>query len=232
MYVAYSGVQFSTYRSTTLFLRTAFPDRLPDKAESFIAGALSGAAATGTTYPLDLLRTRFAAQGRRRVYTSLPSAIWEIQRDEGWKGFYRGIGPSISQIAMFMGMFFVTYESLRLTMSDFNMPWGSGNATAGMLASILSKTAVFPLDLVRKRIQVQGPTRQRYVYDSIPEYTTTLKALRSIMHREGFRGLYKGLPITLIKAAPSSAVLLWTYEWTLEAMINVYPEKTNKESSI
>ncbi|EEU47788.1 uncharacterized protein NECHADRAFT_74717 [Fusarium vanettenii 77-13-4] len=219
LYVCYGAVQFTTYRSTTVFLQTAFPTRLPDAAESFIAGAASGAAATGVTYPLDLLRTRFAAQGRHRIYRSLRSAIWDIQRDEGWRGFFRGIGPGLGQIVPFMGLFFVSYESLRTSLEGLHMPWGSGDATAGMMASILAKTAVFPLDLVRKRIQVQGPSRNRYVYENIPEYSTARGAIRSILRTEGFRGLYKGLPISLIKAAPASAVTLWTYEQTMQFML-------------
>ncbi|KAM5356015.1 hypothetical protein ACJ41O_002661 [Fusarium nematophilum] len=220
LYVCYGAVQFTTYRSTTLLLQTAFPTRLPDAAESFIAGAASGAAATSVTYPLDLLRTRFAAQGRHRIYQSLRGAVWDIKRDEGWRGFFRGIGPGLGQIVPFMGIFFATYESLRMSLEGLHMPWGSGDATAGMLASILSKTAVFPLDLVRKRIQVQGPARSRYVYENIPEYSTARGAIRSILRTEGFRGLYKGLPISLIKAAPASAVTLWTYEQSLRFMLS------------
>lgn len=220
MYVCYAAAQFTTYRNTTLFLRTAFPDRLPDAAESFIAGATSGAVATSLTYPLDLLRTRFAAQGRHRVYSSLRSAIWTIKRDEGFRGFFRGIGPGLGQIVPFMGLFFVTYESLRLSLEGLHMPWGSGEATAGMMASIMSKTAVFPLDLVRKRIQVQGPSRSHYVYNHIPEYRTARGAIRTILLTEGIRGLYKGLPISLIKAAPASAVTVWTYERSLKLMLD------------
>ncbi|KAM4059689.1 mitochondrial carrier protein [Hirsutella rhossiliensis] len=219
LYVCYAGVQFAGYRSATLFLQTALPTRrLPDSAESFIAGATAGVAGTGVTYPLDLLRTRFAAQGQCRIYTSLRSAIWEIKRDEGWRGFFRGLGPAWGQVVPFMGIFFVTYEGLRLRLTRLEMPWGSRDAAAGAVASVVAKTAVFPLDLVRKRLQVQGPTRSRYIYSDIPEYTTALRAVSTIFQREGLRGLYRGLPISLIKAAPASAVTLWTYEQSLKLM--------------
>lgn len=202
-----------------MFLQNSLPTRLPDAAESFIAGAASGAVATGITYPLDLLRTRFAAQGTRKVYSSLLGAVSNIRKDEGMRGFFRGIGPGLAQIVPFMGIFFVTYESLRVSLADWNMPWGSGDATAGMVGSVVAKTAVFPLDLVRKRIQVQGPTRTRYVYQDIPEYTTALRGIRMIFRAEGIRGLYRGLPISLIKSAPASAVTLWTYERSLKLLM-------------
>ncbi|KAJ4855221.1 mitochondrial carrier [Trichoderma afarasin] len=230
MYVCYSAVQFTTYRSTTVFLQTALPTRMPDSAETFVAGAVSGAAATGATYPLDLLRTRFAAQGRHRVYSSLRGALWDIYRDEGPKGFFRGLGPALGQIIPFMGIFFASYEGLRLQLGHLHLPWGSGDATAGIVASVVAKTAVFPLDLVRKRIQVQGPTRSKYVYNDIPIYTSAVRGIRSIYRTEGLRGLYKGLPISLVKAAPSSAITLWTYERSLKLLMSF--DKDEKEASI
>lgn len=230
MYVCYSAVQFTTYRSTTVFLQNALPTRMPDSAETFVAGAVSGAAATGVTYPLDLLRTRFAAQGRHRVYSSLRGALLDIHRDEGLKGFFRGLGPALGQIIPFMGIFFATYEGLRLQLGHLHLPWGSGDATAGIVASVVAKTAVFPLDLVRKRIQVQGPTRSKYVYNDIPVYTSAVRGLRSIYRTEGLRGLYKGLPISLVKAAPASAITLWTYERSLKLLMSF--DKDKGEASI
>ncbi|RCI15614.1 hypothetical protein L249_3435 [Ophiocordyceps polyrhachis-furcata BCC 54312] len=218
MYVCYAAIQFTTYRSTTLLLQTALPARLPDALESFVAGAAAGAAGTGLTYPLDLLRTRFAAQGRHRVYPSLRSAMSEIKANEGWPGFFRGLGPAWAQIVPFMGIFFVTYEALRLPLAGLDLPLGSGDAVAGAAGSIVAKTTVFPLDLVRKRLQIQGPTRRQYAYGDMPEYSTALRAIRTIVQTEGLRGLYRGLPVSLIKAAPASAVTLWTYERSLKLM--------------
>ncbi|KAI1369345.1 mitochondrial dicarboxylate carrier protein [Xylaria arbuscula] len=226
MYVSYAAVQFTAYRSTTMLLHRVFGEdnkeqhRLPQAAESFISGAAAGAAATATTYPLDLLRTRFAAQGNDRVYTSLWRAIREIQRDEGVKGFFRGLSPGLAQIVPLMGIFFAIYESARLPLGQLDLPWGSGDATAGVLASVVAKTGVFPLDLVRKRIQVQGPTRSRYVHRNIPEYAGTVRTIKQILKQERIRGLYRGLTVSLMKAAPASAVTMWTYERTLNLLIS------------
>ena len=217
LYVCYSAVQFTTYRSTTLLLHSALGEgTLPQPAESFIAGATGGAAATAATYPLDLLRTRFAAQGNDRVYTGLWRAVAQIRRDEGPRGFFRGLGPGLAQIVPFMGVFFAVYETLRPHLSGLELPFGSGGAVAGTIASVTAKTGTFPLDLVRKRIQVQGPTRGGYVHKNIPEYAGTVAALRTILRQEGLRGLYRGLTVSLLKSAPASAVTMWTYEHALK----------------
>ncbi|KAI0540756.1 mitochondrial carrier domain-containing protein [Xylaria digitata] len=233
MYVSYAAVQFTAYRSMTMLLHRFFgkENPLPKAAESFISGAAAGATATATTYPLDLLRTRFAAQGNDRVYTSLRRAIWEIRRDEGIKGFFRGLTPGLAQIIPFMGIFFALYETVRLPLGQLDLPWGSGDATAGVLASVVAKTGVFPLDLVRKRIQVQGPTRSLYVHRNIPEYTGTIRTIRQILKQEKVRGLYRGLTVSLMKAAPTSAVTMWTYERVLNLLIG-YGGDNSVESAV
>ncbi|TKX22477.1 putative mitochondrial carrier protein 8 [Elsinoe australis] len=216
LYLTYGSVQFLSYRSTTQALST-LPEqwRLPGAATSFISGAVAGTMATTVTYPLDLLRTRFAAQGKDRVYESLAASVRDITKHEGLPGFFRGLSAGVAQIVPYMGLFFALYEGLKPAMAGVSLPLeslGSGEALAGVIASMASKTAVFPLDTVRKRLQVQGPTRGRYVHRNIPEYKGVAGTVRAIIRREGVRSLYRGLPVSLIKAAPSSAVTVWTYE--------------------
>ncbi|EHY59634.1 mitochondrial thiamine pyrophosphate transporter [Exophiala dermatitidis] len=219
MYVCYGGVQFTAYRSITQ-LQSLLPRRPPPSVESFISGAGAGAAATTATYPFDLLRTRFAAQGPQRVYNGLLFAVRDISRNEGFRGFFRGLSAAVGQIVPYMGLFFSSYEFLHQHIGGKTLPFGSGDATAGIFASIFAKTAVFPLDLIRKRLQVQGPTRTKYIHSNIPEYNGVIRGLAAIWKREGYRGWYRGLTVSLIKAAPASAVTMWTYEQVLHALIS------------
>lgn len=243
LYLCYGSVQFLTYRSTSAFLQSlSFPAtatatgkqhgkerRLPDSLMTFTSGAVAGTAATTITYPLDLLRTRFAAQGPSRVYTSLLSSIAAIAAHEGPQGFFRGLGAAVAQIVPYMGLFFLSYETLKPVAASA-LPWGSGDAAAGMAASVVAKTAVFPLDTVRKRLQVQGPTRARYVHRNIPEYSGVLETVKAILRREGLRGLYRGLTVSLLKAAPTSAVTMWTYERVMKVFLAV--EERFKEEGL
>ncbi|KAJ5521144.1 hypothetical protein N7463_001597 [Penicillium fimorum] len=206
MYVCYGAMQFTAYRGTTEALAQLGSYRLPQPVESFLSGAVAGGCATGITYPLDLLRTRFAAQGPDRVYGSLRASIVEIARQEGIPGFYRGCSAAVAQITVRPVM---TWEAL---------PFGTGDAAAGVVASVLAKTGVFPLDLVRKRLQVQGPTRTRYIHRNIPEYKGVLQSIALIFRTQGLRGLYRGLTVSLLKAAPASAVTMWTYEHALKVL--------------
>jgi solute carrier family 25 (mitochondrial thiamine pyrophosphate transporter), member 19 len=198
MYVCYGGMQFVAYRGFTQ-LQQALPVKIPNSAESFISGAAAGAVATSITYPLDLLRTRFAAQGTDRIYTGLYGAVRDIARDEGPKGYFRGLSAAVGSIVPYMGLFFTSYEIFHQQFGALNLPLSSGDAAAGVLASVFAKTATFPLDLVRKRLQVQGPMRSRFVHTNIPVYAGVFRGLHAIWRKEGVRGWYRGLTVSLLK---------------------------------
>ncbi|KAF1840436.1 mitochondrial deoxynucleotide carrier [Cucurbitaria berberidis CBS 394.84] len=222
MYLAYGGIQFSAYTYISHLIEAIpAPYTPPDSATSFISGATAGAAATTATYPLDLLRTRFAAQGRDRVYPSLIASLKHIAQHEGPTGFFRGLGAGVSQIVPYMGLFFATYESLKpvTANSPIPLPFGSSDAAAGIIASVLSKTAVYPLDTTRKRLQVQGPMRDKYIHRNIPKYSGVISTVLRIWKHEGRRGMYRGLTVSLLKAAPASAVTMWTYERVMGMML-------------
>lgn len=226
LYLSYGAVQFLTYRTTNQAISKLAEEsntRVPGALKSFVSGAIAGTAATSVTYPLDLLRTRFAAQGTVRVYEGLLASIRDITRNEGYGGFFRGVTAGVSQIVPYMGLFFSFYEGLKVPLSTISLPFGSGDAVAGITASVLSKSAVFPLDTVRKRLQVQGPTRSRYIGgEKFPVYERgVLNTITTIARNEGVRGLYRGLGVSLIKAAPASAVTMWSYERALQAIRKV-----------
>lgn len=115
-----------------------------------------------------------------------------------------------------MGLFFTFYETFKPILHAQPLPLdylGTADGISGILASVISKTAVYPLDTVRKRLQVQGPSREKYVHRNIPEYNTGVAGtIRMILRREGLRGMYRGLTVALVKAAPTSAITVWTFE--------------------
>ena len=97
---------------------------------------------------------------------------------------------------------------------------GLEDLLCGALSGVISKTGVYPLDMVRKRLQIQGSEQQKLiatssvsgttsgskavVVDKLP--TTVWRCMVHIAQREGYLALYKGLLPGLLKAAPASAV--------------------------
>lgn len=196
------------------------PFPISSHVQSFSSGAFAGALATTITYPLDLLRTRFAAQGPQRVYHSFVYSLNHIYSTEGLPGFFRGLPTSIVQIVPYVGLFFSMYELLRPSIAHLDLPFGIGDAAAGVIASVSAKTGVFPLDLIKKRLQVQGPTREKFAGGAVPSYGIGGwgKVGREIVRQEGWTGLYRGLAVGLVKAAPASAITMWTYERAMKEL--------------
>ncbi|KAG0274479.1 mitochondrial thiamine pyrophosphate transporter [Linnemannia exigua] len=96
---------------------------------------------------------------------------------------------------------------------------GLEDLLCGALSGVISKTGVYPLDMVRKRLQIQGSEQQKSMAassvsgttsgskaaaDKLP--TTVWRCMVHIAQREGYLALYKGLLPGLLKAAPASAV--------------------------
>ncbi len=63
-----------------------------------------------------------------------------------------------------------------------------------------------PFDVVRKRLQVQGPVRNIISVVDVPKNTRFLQTAANIIKHEGIFGLYRGLVPAILKAAPSSAL--------------------------
>ncbi|CAG8527491.1 1394_t:CDS:2 [Racocetra fulgida] len=114
------------------------------------------------------------------------------------------------QIIPYMGLMFgskIVEKSLW-----FSNLKGTEDFFSGALAGMISKTGIFPLDLLRKRLQIQGPNRSKYVIKNIPAYSSSIySCIRQIIIGEGFFGLYKGLTPALLKAVPVSATTFFVY---------------------
>jgi solute carrier family 25 thiamine pyrophosphate transporter 19 len=126
-----------------------------------------------------------------------------------------------------MGLVFGSYESLKLSWqrSSINgwipvwlMGWES--FICGGIAGAISKAGVYPFDTIRKRVQVQGPSRSMYMLD-LPKYThvSAWKVAAAIFQQEGIQAFYRGLIPALLKAGPSCAVTFWTFEFTKSVLL-------------
>lgn len=105
----YGLVQFATFEVLTQKVNKVAALREYKKTNDFICGALAGCAAMTAAMPLDVIRTRLVAQGQPRVYHSTSDAVRKIWQHEKVAGFFRGIIPSLAQVAPYTGglMYFV-----------------------------------------------------------------------------------------------------------------------------
>ncbi|XP_066389018.1 uncharacterized protein [Miscanthus floridulus] len=84
-----------------------------DVGVRLLGGGLSGITAASMTYPLDLVRTRLAAQTNTAYYRGISHALYAICRDEGVRGLYKGLGATLLGVGPSIAVSFSVYETLR-----------------------------------------------------------------------------------------------------------------------
>ncbi|KAJ4840976.1 hypothetical protein Tsubulata_026496 [Turnera subulata] len=181
----------------------------------FAGGGLAGITAASATYPLDLVRTRLAAQTRHIYYRGILHALRTIAREEGLVGLYKGLGATLLGVGPNIAISFSVYETLRSSWHE-HRPDDSTvvkSLACGSLSGIASSTATFPLDLVRRRKQLEGARGQARIYT-----TSLLGTFKHIIQTEGFRGLYRGIMPEYFKVVPGVGICFMTYE-TLKLLL-------------
>ncbi|KAK3207396.1 hypothetical protein GRF29_103g863966 [Pseudopithomyces chartarum] len=93
-------------------------------------------------------------------------------------------------------------------------PWG--NAVAGSAGAVLANALVYPLDIVKTKLQVQvkrAPSYAEAVANSADEehYTSTADAISKIVKAEGVAGLYAGMAGSLIGVASTNFAYFYWY---------------------
>ena len=116
----YSAINFWAYERLTEQLTTQLAEwGVPegpgahDVARRLVAGGCAGMFACASAYPLDLVRTRLAAQTTRRYYGGIIDCLRRIVADEGVTGLYRGLGATLVQVGPSLAINYCTYETLR-----------------------------------------------------------------------------------------------------------------------
>lgn len=200
---------------------TSFPPHflsLPWFGTERILFAHPGTVSVFGTYPLDLIRAKLAFQVHSRKYRGLWHTLAKTYvKEGGFKGLYRGFGPTVFGIIPYAGVSFFCYDTLKASYLSStgkdSMP-GYMRLMVGGLSGAIAQTASYPLDVVRRRMQVEGLSEDGAAPKNAPRiYTSTLKSFRIILQKEGIKGLFIGLSINYIKVAPTVGISFATYEY-------------------
>lgn len=219
--ISFGAAQFAAYSRARGWLHSTLPEH-PVLAEA-VAGGWAGAFASALCHPLDVLRTRFAAQGEPRHYYSMVHAAAAMARHEGVAGFYRGLLPNLLGVTSNMALTFAYYDLFKATLRTLAPPTTnptavSESALAGLLAGALGKLTLMPLDTIKKRLQVQGFEAARRPFGQQQGYQGSLHCFREVVTTEGLLGLYKGASPAVVKSGLSAALTFVVYEQVLLAL--------------
>lgn len=138
----------------------------------------------------------------------------EILRTEGLRGMYRGHLACMSRELPGNFAWFGVYEALLREICE-RFDYENRQAIpilmksgAGSLAGMCYWAFPFPFDTAKSLLQ----TDARYRGMSI------VSVLSLVWSEQGLRGLYKGLPVTLFRAAPAHALIFFSFELVDEAL--------------
>lgn len=169
-----------------------------------LAGSMAGMTSVFFTYPLDYVHSRLAYQVKLSRYHSISQTIRATIAEDGIRGIYRGFVPTIAGIIPYAGVSFYVFDTLKhaLLIRDMGVVYDDvgqrqlhvvWKLLCGAIAGAAAQTAAYPLDVIRRQMQLYGLASQ------LPQYRHTLHAFQSIIRTSGIRGLYIGLSINYIK---------------------------------
>eukprot|EP01102_Stenamoeba_stenopodia_P020405 TRINITY_DN7918_c0_g1_i1.p1 TRINITY_DN7918_c0_g1~~TRINITY_DN7918_c0_g1_i1.p1 ORF type:complete len:355 (-),score=56.56 TRINITY_DN7918_c0_g1_i1:9-1073(-) len=207
-----SAIQFFSYESYKRKLPLREGNKELTHLQRLLAGGSAGITALVATYPLDFIRARLSIQTDNR-YRGILHGLACVVREEGPLALYRGIWPSVLGVVPYVGIDLALYDSLKRYVSRFNddgKPTTLQILCCGAFAGSVAQTVAYPLDLIRRRLQVQEFMRDRL--DPAQRYKGTTDAFVKIYRAEGLVGYFRGLWPNYIKVVPSISVTFLIFE--------------------
>ena len=226
---------FFSYRVAQDVLRATILPKQKDDADKLplsaliTAGAMSGAMTSLILTPIELVKCRMqvpmpsAASSSRATTLGPLAVIGDVYRREGLAGFWRGQLGTLLRETGGSAAWFGCYEMLSLWFRRrLKQPQSSPTTSekepnlpiyqsmlSGAGAGLCYNFSFYPADTIKSKLQTGdladlgagGGARQ-----------TFLGVGKAVYRTHGLRGLYRGCGITLLRSAPSSALIFTIYE--------------------
>uniref|UniRef100_A0A915PD55 Mitochondrial ornithine transporter 1 n=1 Tax=Setaria digitata TaxID=48799 RepID=A0A915PD55_9BILA len=210
--IAENAVLFTAYgycKKAVAFCvgRSKLEDMTP--VENAVSGSLASIFAAIVLCPTELVKCKLQAQ--REAFPELLgqttplSVCRDIFRIHGLRGFYTGMLATLCREMPGYFLFFGAYELSRF----YFTPEGKVKSEIGIARTALSGgiggvalwTAVYPIDLVKSRMQIAGSG-------------SFINSFYNIVRNEGVRALYNGLTLTLVRGFWATGCLFVSYEYS------------------
>nr|POF18379.1 graves disease carrier protein [Quercus suber] len=235
--VPYAALHYMTYEQYRRWIIVTFPDVGRGPVLDLVAGSFAGGTAVLFTYPLDLVRTKLAYQSwkltqltlndlevtgevvgssklnaqmpikNELVYKGILDCFSKTYKEAGIRGLYRGVAPSLYGIFPYAGLKFYFYEEMKRHVPVEQKKNIMVKLVCGSVAGLLGQTFTYPLDVVRRQMQVQ-----RLSASKSAEMKGTIETLVMIAQKQGWKHLFSGLSINYLKVVPSVAIGFTVYD--------------------
>ncbi|CAF2190845.1 hypothetical protein HID58_027390 [Brassica napus] len=229
------AVYFSVYGKLKDLLQSS--DGKLSIGANMVAAAGAGASTSIATNPLWVVKTRLMAsffllltQGMRPdvvPYKSMLSAFSRIFREEGFRGLYSGVIPSLVGVSH-VAIQFPVYEKIKQYMAnvgDKSVDQLSPGevAVASSISKVIASVSTYPHEVVRSKLQEQGQVR-----NAKAKYSGVIDCAKKVFRNEGVPGFYRGCATNLLRTTPSAVITFTSYEMIHRFLVQVLsPDKEN-----
>lgn len=169
--------------------------------QKMMVGGLSGVIGLSTVFPIDLIKTRLqllsAASGSSSTTNiGISSVCRDVYTRHGISGFYRGLIPTALMVAPEKAIKLGVNDYLRDVFCNFDRTKETipQQVTAGALTGIVQVAVTNPMEIIKIRLQMSNGL-------------TPFMAVREL----GFRGLYTGSAVTMMRDVPYNIIFFLTY---------------------
>jgi solute carrier family 25 carnitine/acylcarnitine transporter 20/29 len=244
-YGALNALLFVSYNRTLTLLGEDYASPA-SFSKIWAAGAVGGLASFIVSAPTELIKCRTqvsAPTNSPGSQTSLAIAK-EIWARNGVRGLYFGGGITSVRDAVGYGFYFWSYEICKRVLKsdgeDTPRMAGAKVLLAGGIAGVVTWASIFPLDVIKTRVQTQPfafpiaspatsrpttPERQALLAneDSVKTSAThrrkgAIEIARLVYQNEGMAVFFRGLGICSVRAFVVNAVQWAVYEWLMKVL--------------
>eukprot|EP01061_Rhynchopus_euleeides_P001490 TRINITY_DN11065_c0_g1_i2.p1 TRINITY_DN11065_c0_g1~~TRINITY_DN11065_c0_g1_i2.p1 ORF type:complete len:414 (+),score=99.32 TRINITY_DN11065_c0_g1_i2:226-1467(+) len=174
-----------------------------------VGGTSARMVASAATAPLEFIRTRRQAG---LSFAQIRAGV----AGTGMKSLWRGTVPTLWRDVPFSAMYWAMYEGFkqRLT-TEHSLGANSAAFISGGVAGSISAALTMPFDVLKTRVQVEMSCGDRS--------PGLVGNLRDVIKSDGPSGLFVGLVPRVLRAGPSCAIMIASYE-TVKSYLAVHQE--------
>ncbi|KPP62673.1 solute carrier family 25 member 47-like, partial [Scleropages formosus] len=183
-----------------------------------------GALGVAVGYPLDTVKVRIQTE---REFTGVCHCIYRTCKNEGVRGFYKGMSMPVTTMSISSSVVFGTYRNclqglrtLRGSRLD-TAPHKLDVFLAGLAAGVAQVSVMSPADIVKVRLQCQTESYKGSPLQSAAKYRGPIHCMLTIAREEGVLGLYKGASALALRDGASFATYFLTYNIICEQLMPV-----------
>uniref|UniRef100_A0A1B6GQQ0 Mitochondrial carnitine/acylcarnitine carrier protein n=1 Tax=Cuerna arida TaxID=1464854 RepID=A0A1B6GQQ0_9HEMI len=185
----------------------------------FISGGFGGVCTVIVGHPFDTIKVRLQTMpqptnGLPPLYKGTWDCAVKTVKNEGFKGFYKGMGAPIAGVAPIFAISFFGFgvgKKLQQSKSE-DVLTKPQLFYAGAFSGVFTTIIMAPGERIKCLLQVQqdstGPKK----------YSGPRDVVRKLYKEGGIRSIYKGTVATLLRDVPASGMYFMTYEWIQELL--------------